>query len=338
MRTTIKDIARIANVSHTTVSRALRDHPGIASETTARIKQIAVELDYVPSAAARSLKTQRSQAIGVVVNRIADPFFAEVLDGIDDVLQAAGYGLLLSTLNHDAGDKQATLDVMLEQQVEGLIVCSTFVDETSYDRLSRAGIPIVLVHNHALETFDYSLNHDDVYGGMVMTRYLLGLGHVRIAYVANSMGCRVSDHRLAGYLAALREAKLPVRDDYIVDARGGDLADGARAAQALLDCTPMPTAVFCYNDRLAIAVMQAFERAGISVPQDCSVSGFDNIALTAYVRPALTTFEQPKYTLGEAAARMLLKRVERREQEIEATVVTFRGTIVPRESTARLAM
>ena len=273
-----------------------------------------------------------------MVSRVSDPFFAEVLDGIDDVLQDAEYGLLLSSIGRDVSHQHAVLDMMLERQVEGVLVCSAFVDESSYRRLARAGIPVVVVHNHALHTFDYSLYHDDAYGARVVTRHLIELGHTHIAYIANSRGAgRTSDQRQAGYLAALEEAGLPVRSAYIVDAGGGRLEDGVRATQALLSCDPKPSAVFCFNDWLAIAVIRALELAGIAVPRDCSVAGFDNIALAAYMRPTLTTFEQPKYVLGETAAQMLLKLIAHREAEIASKVITFRGTLVPGESTAPLA-
>lgn len=335
---TIKDIAKLAEVSHTTVSRALRGHPAISDETVARIKKIAEEVGYVPSAAARTLKTNRSFTLGVYVERVADPFFAEVLDGIQDVLQDAGYSLLLSSPGGNPDYEETTIQAMVEQRIDGLLMCTAFVSQESYDKIQASGIPIVVVHNRAIADFKYSLYHDDFYGGKMMTKHLIDLGHHRVAYVANSRHGRISKDRLMGYKAALEDAVIPFNADYVVDAGGNELEAGVAAAKQLMHLPTPPTAIFCYNDLIAVGVMQGVLKAGYRIPQDCSVVGFDNIPLAGYVQPALTTFDQPKYYLGNQAATMILKLLDEdlAEDDFPTETVVLRGKIIVRDSTERL--
>lgn len=334
MPITIKDIAKIANVSHTTVSRALRGHPAISAETIARVQEVAHELGYIPSAAARSLKTNRSHVLGVIVQRIADPFFGEVLDGIQDVLQQASYSLFISSPGDVPEYEEAAIQAMIEQRIDGLLVCSAFLNQESYQKLESADVPLVIVHNYAPEDFKYSIYHDDFQGGKIMTTHLIQLGHTRIGYVANSQTGRISRQRLAGYRAALEEAKLPFEAAYVVDAKMNTLKGGVEAAQELMNLIDMPSAIFCYNDFIAIGVIQALQQAGIQVPDQCSVAGFDNISLTQYVQPSLTTFDQPKYYLGTVAANMMLKLLSNDLQGLPTEMIVLRGKLIVRHSTA----
>ena len=275
---TIKDIAKRAGVSHSTVSRTLRDDPLVAEETASRIRRLASELSYVPSAAARSLKTSRSRVLGVIVNRIADPFYSEVLDGVQEVFQTAGYSLFLG-----------------------------------------------------------SPNHDDRHGAKQLTEHLLELGHRQIAFLGNVRGRRLTQERLSGYREALFEADLMVPGEYVAMASSGEPTGGAEGMRSLLDRELPPTAVVCYNDMMAFGAMQVIRESGLTVPADLSVVGFDNIELSAYFSPALTTFHQPKYQLGSEAAHMMLRQLndafEGRDVE-QAERITVRGELRIRASTA----
>lgn len=337
MTVTIKDIARSAGVSHTTVSRALRGHPAIAPGTVSRIQRIADELGYVPNTVARGLKTSRSGVLGVIVRRIADPFFSEVLNGIEVVLHAEGYSLFLAASNRDSEREEAIVRLMSERRVDGVIICSTQVGEAQRRQLERFGVPTVLINNQASEEATHSVYHDDAYGSGRMTRHLLELGHRGIAYVGNARAGRTSEERLRGYKAEIVRAGLPLRPEYVVDGMNGLAEGGADGVGQLLELEPMPTAIVCYNDVMAIGAMQMLRKVGLRVPADCSVTGFDNIELAAYVNPTLTTFSQPKYELGCQAAKMMLNLLDRREMngdEQKSDVVVLRGELTVRDSTA----
>lgn len=343
MAVTIKDIARVAGVSHTTVSRALHQHPAIAPETIARIKQIANELGYLPNTAARGLKTQRTQALGVIVRRIVDPFFAEVLQGIEDVLHAEGYSLFLAASHRDAERESMIMRAMGERRVDGVIICSTQIGREHRRQLSRYQVPFVLINNQADddENGSYSVLHDDVHGSSEVIRHLLSLGHTRIGYLGNSRGGRTNNDRLRGYSKTLSAAGLPVDQQLIVSAPNGLAEGGAIGAAHFLQSSARPTAIACYNDTMAIGAIQALQQAGLRVPEDCSVTGFDNIEVAAYLNPPLTTFDQPKFELGRQAALMMLRVLAASKKKqagdipspAQDELLMLRGTLCVRSST-----
>jgi len=335
MAVTIKDIAKAAGVSHTTVSRALHEHPAISAGTITRIKQLADELGYVPSAAARGLKTKRSHVLGVIVRRIVDPFFAEVLHGIEDVLQAAGYSLFLAVSHRDSARERQIMQAMGERRVEGVIISSTQISPEQLRQLDHFGVPFVLINNQALDTPDvYSVYHDDKYGSSQLLQHLLDLGHRRIAYLGNARGGRTNVERLQGYKAALGQGGVDIRPDYLSDGPNGLPEGGAQAVQKLLVLAERPTAIVCYNDMMAIGAIQAVQQAGLHVPGDISITGFDDIELAPYITPPLTTFHQPKYELGREAATMMLRVLSGNMEPSSPAVLVLRGELVVRASTA----
>jgi len=332
---TIKDIARAAGVSHPTVSRALRDHPAIAPETVARIKRIAEDMGYTPSALARGLKTNRSQALGVIVSRIDDPFFSEVLQGIEDVLRGEGYSLFLAASNRDPEREQAIIQAMGERRVDGVIVCSPHVSLEHGRQLKRFGVPIVVVNNEAAEEYRYSIYHDDYYGSQEVTRHLIHLGHRRIAYLGNAASSRTTQDRLAGFRKAMNEAGLPIPEEYIFQAPNSTPDGGMIGAHYFLNLPIRPTGIVCFNDVIAIGVLRGLQEAGLRVPDDCSVAGFDNIAFSELVTPPLTTFHQPKYQLGQSAAHMMMQLLDADAEAPESPrILVLRGELLPRASTA----
>jgi DNA-binding LacI/PurR family transcriptional regulator len=331
---TIKDIAKVAGVSHTTVSRALRGNPAIAPQTVARIQQIAGELHYVPNTVARGLKTSRSGVLGVIVRRIVDPFFSEVLQGIEDVLHAAGYSLFLAASDRDPDREKAIVRAMSERRVDGVIICSSQVGEEHRQQLERFGVRTVLINNQASEDSAYSVYHDDVAGSRAITGHLLALGHRRISYLGNARAGRTSADRWQGYAEAMAAAGAPILPGYVVQGPNGLPEGGASGAEHFLLLAQRPTAIVCYNDMMAIGAMQALQQAGQRVPADCSITGFDNIELAAYVTPALTTFDQPKYELGQQAAGMMLRLLgEEPGPAVEPAILVLRGKLCVRDST-----
>jgi DNA-binding LacI/PurR family transcriptional regulator len=337
MPITIKDIARQAGVSHPTVSRALRDDPVVAAETMLRIQRIASTLGYIPSATARSLKSSQSHVLGVIVNRISDPFYSEVLDGIQDVLFSAGYSLFLAATDHNPDREKAIVRAMTERRVDGLIVCSVWATRRFLAYFTANNAPVVVVHNRSNNKAPSSVEHDDRFGGQEMTRHLIELGHTRLAFAGNARAGRETEERLKGFHDAMRVARLTVPPEYVVQAAKGQMAKGREAVRPLLELPDPPTALVCFNDMLAVGAMQMLREKGRRVPDDCSVVGFDDIPLSALVTPALTTFDQPKYPLGEEAARMILRLLDGksgRGANSKPGAITLRGKIRVRASTA----
>ncbi len=335
MAVTIKDVAQRAGVSHPTVSRALRGDRSVTPETTTRIRQIAHELGYIPSAAARSLKTNRTRVVGILVHRVSDPFYSQVLEGVQDTLQAEAYSIFLASTNNDRARQIEILRAMRERRVDGLIICSPFITSEDRRQIQLHGVPLVLIHNRAAEILPYTIYHDDRYGARCMTRHLIELGHTRIAFMGNARAGRVSNERLAGFKQEMHAAGLDVPAPYIVHAASAQAPAAREPTQSLLTLDLPPTALFCFDDVLAIGAMHVLQEANLQVPRDWSVAGFDDIALAQFMNPPLTTFNQPKYTLGTQAAQLLLESMnESQPDEDAAHVVTLRGEIVLRASTA----
>lgn len=337
MATTIKDIAKKAGVSHSTVSRALRNSPLIAHSTAEHIRQIAMEAGYLPSAAARSLKTNRSQALGVVVSAVDDPFFGEILQGIEEVAQSRGYSLFMAASQRDPQREQTIVKAMSEHRVDGVIICSTSFSVEQSRLFLNYGVPIVVVNNQAAEDYRYSIYHDDVDGSRRITRHLIDLGHQHIAYLGNSLSGRTTLDRLTGFKQEMEAADLAVPPTAIHQVSGGGPEDGLVGLDHFLDLPACPSALVCYNDMMAMGVLKGLHLAGIQVPQEMSVTGFDNIIFSAYTSPPLTTFDQPKHFIGTEAARLVLDLLASTSEEgiqAQPKVRMLKGRLLVRKSTA----
>jgi len=336
---TIKDIARRAGVSHSTVSRALRGSPLISDETTERIRLIAQEMGYHPSAAARSLKTNQTGALGVIVRNIDDPFFSEILQGIEDIAQGEGYSLFISSSQNKTDRERLIVKAMREHRVDGVIICSTVFSASQSRELVEQSVPIVVVNNQAAEDYRYAIHHDDVDGSRQIARHLIALGHRRIAYLGNSISGRTTLDRQSGFQQEMQSAGLPIPSGYIHQVPGGEPEHGLAGVDHFLNLADRPTALVCFNDMMAIGVLKGLQQAGVRVPEDVSVTGFDNIVLSAYTHPPLTTFDQPKHFIGAEAARLLLDMLgpDSEKDTTKLRSQTLKGRLLVRASTAALS-
>ncbi len=305
----IKDIARKAGVSHSTVSRALRGSPLVNPRTAERIRRLAARMGYVPNVAARSLVTAHTGIIGLVITTLADPFLAEIVRGVEEVALEAGYRLFLATSNADPERELAAVRALAESRVEGVIVASSRVGELYLPHLEALGAPIVLINNQREAPFIYSVASDSRQGAALAVSYLLRLGHTRIAYIAGPPMARSNRERLAGYRETLAAAGISPDPAWIVEGNGRPEA-GEWGVQRLLAAPVRPTAVFCYNDMTAIGALRAARAAGLRVPEDFSIVGFDDILFAAYTEPPLTTVAQPKYEMGRTAMGVLLRLLQ----------------------------
>jgi len=333
MHVSIKDIATAAGVSHSTVSRALSDSPLVKDETKARIQRLAREMGYFPDAIARSLVTQRTHSVGVVVTTITDPFVAEVVQGIEDTAQADDYSVILASSASEPERELAAVEMLRAKRVDSVIVTSSRVGALYLEHLERIGVPVVLVNNHNEQSgrYTFSVSVDNEHGGHLATAHLIEQGHRRVAYVSGPADHSDDAERLAGCLRALDEAGIPF-DSALVIPGNGRLDGGGRALALLTDMADPPGAVFCYNDMTAIGLMSAARRAGLSVPEELAVVGFDDIPLAAHCCPSLTTVAQPQRDMGRQAMDMALALMTADDSTISFSDVVVRGKLVVRES------
>lgn len=306
-RVSIKDIARAAQVSHSTVSRALSDSPLVSAETKARIQRLAREMGYSPDAQARSLVMGRTQTIGVVVTTITDPFIAEVVQSIETTAHEHDYSVILASSNAEPEREIAAVEMLHSKRVDCVVVTSSRVGALYQAHLDRLRVPVVLLNSHSQESgsYTFSINVDNGHGGYLATDHLIQLGHRRIAYVAGLTNHSDDLDRLAGYRQALAAAGIPF-DAALVLTGTGRVGGGERALPQLLGLAEPPTAVFCYNDMTAIGLLCAARKQGVRIPEELAVVGFDDIPFASYVQPPLTTVAQPKPELGRRAVEMAL--------------------------------
>jgi DNA-binding LacI/PurR family transcriptional regulator len=328
--TSIKDIARIANVSSSTVSRALQSSPLISRETAERIQGIAKQCGYRASAIARGLVTQKTKTIGVVVTTIADPFVSEVVSGIEDYGNDHGYSVFLANSNADPEREAKVVHSFSERRVEGIIVTSSRVGALYLPLLSEMRVPIVLVNNQHPGEFVNSVLIENVKASAEVTNHLIQLGHRRIAYLGDRFGYQSDVERFAGYRDALERAGLPFLPELVVHG-DGKCEGGMAGVDTLLSLPDPPTAIFCYNDMTAFGALRQLHRRKISVPEDISLVGFDDLFIASYMQPPLTTLRQPCRLMGRLAMESLLKLVS---GESSSHVINVPAELIVRESTA----
>lgn len=328
----IKDIARLARVSHSTVSRALQNSPLVNARTAEKIRQIAHESGYRASAIARGLVTKRTRTIGLVVTTIADPFASEVVSGIEQAANDLGYSVFLADSNADPNREKQVVQSFAEQRVDGIVVTSSRVGALYLPLLSEMRVPIVLVNNQHPGAFVHSVMIGNVAGSREAANHLIGLGHRRIAYIGDQFGYQSDTERFAGYREALEVAGLPFIPELVVHGDGKP-EEAMRAMEELLALPDPPTAVCCYNDMSALGAMRSIHLHGRRVPEDISVVGFDDLFLAPYTQPPLTTVRQPMRRMGVLAMESLFKLMS---GEDSAVRIAVEAELVVRESTAKV--
>lgn len=327
---TIKDVAALAGISYTTVSHVLNKTRPVSEEVRVKVEAAIKHLDYVPSAVARSLKAKTTATIGLLVPNSLNPYFAELARGIEDYCERNGYCVILCNSDDNPQKQRNYLRVLLEKRIDGLIVTSAGGDTSLAQGLAGVRTPMVIV-DRGLEGVDADLVRiDHQYGAYLATRHLLELGHRDIACIGGPANTSVAQMRLAGFRQALQEAGVEVSGGRVLESDFSSTG-GYRAAAQLLDSHP-PSAIFAANDMMGIGVLRAAAERNIRVPSELSVIGFDDILMSRYVYPALTTVGQSILQLGETAAELLLRRIASRDLPIDRRIVT--PNIVLRESTA----
>ena len=329
MKITIRDVAREAGVSVATVSRVLNDSGPVSETTRRRIREIASRLRYVPDSAARSLITRRSTTLGVLLPDLYGEFFSEVIRGIDQAAQRSGYHLLVSGSHNDKGEIEAALRAM-RGRVDGLVVMSPDIDSAALVANLPASSPVVLLNCFVEgDAFD-SLTIDNYGGAHAMVRHLVASGHERIAFIRGAEHNYDAAERLRGFRAAHRDSGITWTPALEFE---GDFTEsgGHHAAQRIAALETRPTAVFAANDSMAIGALAAFRDAGLRVPDDIAVAGFDDVPIARYVSPPLTSVRVSISEMGARAVSILLHAVDNKNQHVKQQE-TLPTTLVIRAS------
>ena len=315
-KVSIKDVATRAGVSVTTVSHVLNDAPGkrITDATRDRVRRAAQQLGYSPNSVARNLRLQRSQMLALISDEIATtPYAGRMILGAQEAASKAGWLLMLVNTGSDSEFEAAEIQALRQRQVDGFLYATMYHREVALPE-AVAGVPTVLLDARSADRTVPSVVPDEVAGGRTATEELIRHGHSRIGFLNNADDIPATHGRLEGYRTALRNAGLTF-DQRLVIARPSDTEGGLHGARELLSATDRPTAVFCFNDRMAMGAYHAAAELGLRIPQDLSVVGFDNQELIADgLRPGLTTVALPHYEMGAWAVEALIARIEGHER------------------------
>ncbi|EIV99403.1 LacI family DNA-binding transcriptional regulator [Thermoanaerobacter siderophilus] len=330
MAVTIKDIAKLANVSITTVSRVINNKSeGVSEETRNRILQLVKELGYQPNAIARGLVTKKTKTIGLIIPDISNPFFPDIARGVEDSAHIYGYNVFLCNTDDNLEKESEYINALKEKYVDGIIFTSSSIPKHEHiTDLIKSGIPVVIMDRRIDSEDIYGVFLDNYEGGYIATKYLIDLGHKRIGCITGPLYISNAIERLEGYKRALVDNEIEVDNRLIFE---GDykINSGIIGAEKLLEHEV--TAIFASNDLMAYGAYKAIRSYGYKIPDDISVVGFDDIQLSQILEPQLTTIRQPAYDMGLTAARMLIKLIE--GKKMNKKIANFRPQLIIRQST-----
>ncbi|MEZ9059194.1 substrate-binding domain-containing protein [Vibrio pelagius] len=331
---TMKDIAKLAKVSTSTVSHVINKSRFVSDEIAERVNKAAKELNYAPSALARSLKMKQTKTIGMLVTTSTNPFFGEVVKGVERRCYEKGYNLILCNTEGDSERMKSSIDTLLQKRVDGLmLMCSTLEGEhlDVFERYPE--LPVVVMDWGPMLFASDKIQDNSHQGGYMATQHLIDNGHTEIGCITGPLHRNQASSRYEGFKQAMSEANLKVNADWIVESNF-ECDGGFDAFQTLKTRGRLPSALFVCNDMMAMGVIHAAAQDGLRVPQDLSLIGYDDIHLSKYMTPALTTIHQPKHRLGKAAVDTLLSRLE--SPDVYPQVVELEPTLVERSSVLAL--
>lgn len=304
---TIRDVAKAAGVSVSTVSRVLNDKDDVSAETYARVQRVIAELGYSSSLAAKSMRSKRTNVLGILIMDVSDPFSLELVGGVGHAIRGTEYDLIVYSSGHATAQSEPGWECRHLARLNGSITDGMIIATPTIHDLTSPS-PIVIIDPHIDNTLP-AVFATNLEGAIEVMEYLIGLGHQRIGFIGGRTDLLSGQQRQQGYQQALRRASLPEDPDLI---QQGDYSrqTGSQCAQKLLTLPNPPTAILAANDQTALGVMDAAQNLGLRIPEDLSVAGFDNIPETRFTIPALTTVDQSVNEMGYVAANMLIKLIQ----------------------------
>ena len=328
VKITINELARRSGVSPSTVSRALNDDPVISEETKRKVRQVAEELNYTPVRNRKKSSTRkRSKIIALMITDISNPFFPEIVHGVEDLAFDFGYSVSLWNTREDIEREKQYVETIKESEVDGIILGSSRIKEEQIKAIAKSDVPCVII-NRIIEGLP-SVFADYENGAYQATKYLVNLGHERIALINGPVSAQPSWWREKGFLRALKESEKEAEEN-LLSFNSPTVEGGYVATLKLLSISNLPTAIFAYNDLVALGAMKAIREKNLLIAKDISLVGYDDIFLSAYLDPPLTTVSQPKYMMGKLAADLLFRLIN--GEKIKNNQISFKPELIIRSS------
>ncbi|EIO5096044.1 substrate-binding domain-containing protein [Vibrio parahaemolyticus] len=328
---TMKDIAKLAGVSTSTVSHVINKTRFVSEEISERVNNAAKELNYyAPSALARSLKVNRTKTIGMLVTTSTNPFFGEVVKGVERSCYHKGYSLILCNTEGDNERMRQSINTLLQKRVDGLILMCSSLEGERIDVFERyPDIPVVVMDWGPMLFTSDKIQDNSLRGGYLAAKYLIDCGHTEIGCITGPLIKHQAQMRYEGYKRAMNEAGLEFNANWIIES-DFECEGGYQAFKKMAERGTLPSSIFVSNDMMAMGVINAANELDIKVPDDLSIIGYDDIHIAKFMSPSLTTIHQPKYRLGQAAVETLVRRLD--DKSNEAQVVQLEPTLVVRNS------
>lgn len=332
MKITLKEIAAIAGVSTTTVSKILNKKDQKLSEATRqRVLKIADEYNYIPNSLARSMVTKRTRTLGLIVPDITNPFFPEIARGVEDKANEEGYNIIFCNTDDDLEKEERNISMLIEKMVDGIIILPSSKRTTDFNSLKNISMPIVLVDRDVdIKNVQAKVLVDNYDGSYSAVKYLLDKGYRKIAFITGPLTSVTALQRLKGYKHALDEYNVKFDESYILEG-SFRRSWGRDAVKRLIEEKKSFDAVFCGNDLIAISTMKTIKEYGYKVPEQIGVLGYDDIYISEMVEPPLSTVRQPKYLMGYKAAQITINAIEKKSTKGE--IALLKTELIVREST-----
>ncbi|NQZ80419.1 MAG: LacI family DNA-binding transcriptional regulator [Colwellia sp.] len=333
---TIKKVCQLAGVSTATVSRTLKNPDMVNEKTRERIFKAIAEAGYRPNVLASSIKTGRSNSLVVLVPNLSNPFFLKIIQGIEQAAQENGYSVLLGDTQGEAKRENEYASMVLSNRADGLIHLDHSFPFSKNDETLAENVPMVSVCERIVSNKKYPVVELDNYSACrALANHLTSYGHKRFGVIAGQKESQIYRDRLSGIKSVLQEEGITLEDSLVV---GGEysMEAGEIGARELLSNINRPTAIFCFNDDIAIGAIHEIKKHGLRVPDDISVVGFDNIKVSAYIDPPLTTIDQPAYDMGRKAVEVVLQQIKKKPLQRDREIVQF--SLLERESSGQLKM
>lgn len=331
--TTITDIANKLGISTSTVSRSLNNHPDISDATKKQVLKVAKELNFTLNPIAKSLKSNRTNTIGILVPEIKHDFFSSAISGIEEVAYQSDYTIILSQSNESLEREIVNTNLLVNHRVAGLIVSISqeTKDGKHFQNVIDRNIPLVFFDRACDDVVTHKVIIDDLQSSFTAVKHLIDRGYKNIAHFTGPNELSICKRRYEGYEKALTQSGFQIKEEIIISG-GLHEIDGYNSMDSMMIKNLIPDAIFCVNDPVAIGAFQRIKEAGLKIPQDVALVGFSNNKITSLVEPSITTVNQPSFEMGKKAAQMLIDLIERKNKNIQPVTIVLDTELIIRDS------